>query len=201
MNLIARLVKAVHQTTQFGSLVNAMPGRGAHKLYDVRTYIIKFAFYMGACILASCPLTSANHGSVAPIVTLIWRPYLAETRGAQCGAQSKCLAAPTISRKTLVGLAMSALGVPNSTSRPDPSTSTLSESRIVLSRCAIVSTVTEANSARTVRWRRDSDGQWNAKAIRVNRSQSEAIGGHQRPSGHQWPSVAISGHQLLHSPG
>ena len=90
---------------------------------------------------------------------------------------------------------MSALGVPNSTSRPDPSTSTLSESRIVLSRCAIVSTVTEANSARTVRWRRDSDGQWNAKAIRVNRSQSEAIGGHQRPSGHQWPSVAISGHQ------
>ena len=48
--------------------------------------VLFYTFYMGACILASCPLTSANHGSVAPIVTLIWRPYLAETRGAQCGA-------------------------------------------------------------------------------------------------------------------
>jgi hypothetical protein len=61
----------------------------------------------------------------------------------------------------------------------------------VLSRCAIVSTVAVANSARTVRWRRDTDGQWSSGAPR----QSVAIGSHRRPS------EAISGHQYVHTPG
>ena len=155
---------------------------------------------MGACILASCPLTSANHGSVAPIVTLIWRPYLAETRGAQCGAH--CGASIQVPRgahhlsKDARRVGHERLG----RTKLDQSAGPEDEDLIrVEDRVEPVRNREHGHGGEFGAHRALEEGLRRSVERQGNQSQSESIGGHRRPSeaisGHQWPSVAISGHQ------
>ena len=161
---------------------------------------------MGACILASCPLTSANHGSVAPIVTLIWRPYLAETRGAQCGAH--CGASIQVPRgahhlsKDARRVSHERLG----RAKLDQPAGSEHEHLIrVEDRVEPVRNREHGHGGEFGAHRALEEGLRRSVERQGNQSQSESIGGNRRPSeairpsvaisGHQWPSVAISGHQ------